>query len=51
MTFEWDDTKDSLNQQKHGISFSEAQYAFADPDRIIAEDLDHSLNEIRNSYC
>ena len=28
--FEWDDAKDTLNQEKHGISFAVAQYAFAD---------------------
>jgi uncharacterized protein len=29
--FEWDDVKNSQNRQKHGVSFYEAQYAFADP--------------------
>ena len=27
---------------KHKISFELAQYVFADPDRVIAEDLNHS---------
>lgn len=45
--FEWDATKDSENQSKHAISFSLAQYAFADPDRVIAEDLIHSETEKR----
>jgi len=40
--FEWDETKNRDNQQKHGISFDIAQYAFADPKRIILEDLEHS---------
>lgn len=31
-------------------SFSEAQLAFADPDRVIAEDLSHSHSEKRY-YC
>jgi len=35
------------NQVKHGVSFSEAQYAFADPNRVIAEDLTHSKKEKR----
>jgi len=48
--FEWDSKKDEDNQQKHGVSFSSAQYAFADPHRIIAEDLNHSDNEMRY-YC
>ena len=45
--FEWDPKKDHENQQKHGISFSSAQYAFADPQRIIAEDVEHSDKEKR----
>jgi uncharacterized DUF497 family protein len=49
-SFEWDDAKDLANQAKHGLSFSEAQYAFADPDRIIAKDLYHSDEEDR-FYC
>ncbi len=49
-SFEWNPEKDLLNQVKHGISFVEAQYAFADPDRVIAEDLSHSQGEKRY-YC
>ena len=49
-SFEWDDAKDLANQAKHGLSFSDAQYAFADPNRIIAKDLDHSDEEDR-FYC
>lgn len=45
--FEWDAEKDTENQRKHGVSFGFAQYAFADPDRIIAEDVSHSLDEQR----
>ena len=48
--FEWDSTKDLINQEKHGVSFSLAQLAFLDHQRIILEDLDHSLNENRY-YC
>ena len=48
--FEWDSTKDHENRQKHGVSFETAQYAFADPRRIIAEDVNHSENEMRY-YC
>ena len=50
MTFEWDQQKNKDNQNKHGISFELAQYAFADLKRIIAEDLSHSENEKR-FYC
>jgi len=45
--FEWDANKDAENQEKHGIPFSLAQYAFADPRRVIAEDLAHSEAEKR----
>jgi len=48
--FEWDDAKDQANQKKHRLSFSKAQYAFADPDRVIARDLKHSKDEER-FYC
>jgi len=46
-SFVWDPEKDLLNIAKHGISFSEAQYAFADPNRVIAEDLSHGNIEKR----
>jgi uncharacterized DUF497 family protein len=49
-SFEWHDAKDLANQAKHGLSFSEAQFTFADPNRIIARDLDHSEEEERY-YC
>ena len=49
-SFEWDPEKELLNIAKHGVSFSEAQYAFADPNRVIAEDLSHGGNEKRY-YC
>ena len=29
--FAWDTKKDSENQEKHGVSFAEGQFAFADP--------------------
>jgi len=48
--FEWDNKKDKINRDKHGVSFYEAQFAFLDPNRIIAEDLEHSRNEKRY-YC
>jgi len=49
-SFEWDPEKDFINQGKHEVSFAEAQYAFSDPDRVIAEDLSHSEGEKRY-YC
>lgn len=48
--FEWDSKKDEENQRKHGVSFAMAQIAFADPHRVIAEDLSHSTSEKRR-YC
>lgn len=48
--FEWDTEKDTLNQEKHGVSFAVAQYAFADPFRIIAKNESHSQDEER-FYC
>ena len=48
--FEWDPDKDSVNQEKHGVPFHRAQYAFADPRRVVAKDLSHSQSEDR-FYC
>ena len=48
--FEWSNKKDAINQNKHGVSFSVAQAAFADPKRVILEDLGHSKEEQRY-YC
>jgi uncharacterized DUF497 family protein len=48
--FEWDANGDHENRQKHGVSFAKAQFAFADPKRVIAEDLSHGSSEERY-YC
>ena len=48
--FDWDPEKDAENQRKHGVSFGRAQYAFADPKRVIAKDISHSQTEDR-FYC
>ena len=48
--FDWDPEKYRENQSKHGVSFTEAQFAFANPRRVIAEDLSHSSREKRY-YC
>ena len=47
MEFEWSETKNHSNIEKHGISFYKAQYAFADPNRLVLEDVVHSLDEKR----
>ncbi len=46
-SFEWGVAKDRGNRLKHGVSFAEAQMAFFDPRRVIAEDLEHSGAEQR----
>ena len=46
-TFEWDPINDRENLRKQKVSFSEAQRAFADSKRVIAQDLDHSTREKR----
>ena len=48
--FEWNEDKNEQNIIKHGISFREAQKAFLDKNRIIAEDITHSKVEKRY-YC
>lgn len=48
--FEWDIKKDQSNQEKHGVSFSDAQLAFMDHNRVILEDTKHSSDEKRY-YC
>jgi len=48
--FEWDEDKDRLNKEKHGVSFILAQHAFADSRRVIAQDTSHSDQEKR-LYC
>ena len=48
--FEWDSDKNLTNQQKHGVSFHEAQHAFLDENKLIAEDVSHSQTEKRY-YC
>ncbi|MCZ4317346.1 BrnT family toxin [Comamonadaceae bacterium G21597-S1] len=46
-SFEWDESKALANLSKHGVPFDLAQYAFADPNRVIAEDHAHSTKEKR----
>jgi hypothetical protein len=49
-SFEWDPVKNRENERKHGVTFYEAQAAFLDAKRVIAEDLKHSQKEKRY-YC
>jgi len=49
-SFEWDDQKNEENIRKHGISFTDAQRAFLDPQRLIGPDKKHSIDE-RRLFC
>ena len=44
---EWDDNKNRINIQKHGISFATAALVFADEERIEYYDKLHSQKEDR----
>ena len=44
---EWDESKNLLNQKKHGISFEEAATVFVDPLEVTIDDPDHSVSEHR----
>lgn len=46
-TFEWDESKALLNEQKHGVSFDEAVTVFADPLSLTIADEAHSDEEDR----
>ena len=45
--FEWDETKNQSNIEKHGISFEEAKEVFYDPNRLTYFDEMHSADENR----
>ncbi len=47
MDFEWDAEKARANLRKHGVSFDEAAWTFADPLALTYEDPDHSTEEQR----
>ena len=47
LKFEWDDNKNQLNIQKHGISFQEAASVFNDDNTILIFDEIHSEHEDR----
>jgi len=47
LRFEWDARKSASNARKHGVTFREAQSAFADPDGKVIDDPDHSDEEDR----
>lgn len=47
MNFEWDEEKEKINIQKHGIDFSTAALVFGDTNRIEKYDELHSYDEDR----
>ena len=47
MEFEWDIAKAQANENKHGVSFTEASTVFGDPLELTIYDPDHSVNEHR----
>lgn len=50
-SFEWDENKNRENQTKHGVSFEEAQYVFADPQIMVLEDALHSNQGETRYFC
>jgi len=48
MKYEWDENKNKLNQQKHGISFEEAKEVFKDALQI--SKLDHRFNDFEERW-
>ena len=47
MKLEWDPEKEKINIQKHGVTFEQASYVFADPFALNKYDDDHSHEEDR----
>lgn len=47
LRFEWDPRKAAANFRKHGVSFDDAQTAFADENAKLIDDPDHSEEEDR----
>ena len=47
MEFEWDPEKDRINQEKHGVSFTEASTVFGDDLARTVPDPRYSIGEFR----
>lgn len=45
--FEWDENKNRINKNKHGVSFEEAATVFDDEYAVLFDDPDHSEREER----
>lgn len=47
MKFTWDTRKEAINRQKHGVSFDETSYVFADPFSLNYYEGEHAEDEDR----
>ena len=47
MKFEWDRKKETINIKKHGVTFEQASYVFADPFALNRYNEEHSEDEER----
>ena len=45
--FDWDENKNRINLEKHGITFEEASTVFCDDRAILFDDPEHSMDEDR----
>ena len=45
--FQWDAGNDRKNYERHGVSQTEAEDVFEDPDLLLMLDIDHSRLEVR----
>ena len=45
--FDWDENKNRINLEKHGITFEEASTVFFDDKAILFDDPEHSIEEDR----
>lgn len=46
-SFDWDENKNRINPEKHGITFEEASTVFFDDRAILFDDPEHSIDEDR----
>lgn len=47
LLFQWDENKNAINKNKHGLSFEEAKEVFYDENAVLFDDPDHSVGEER----
>lgn len=51
MNFEWDADKAASNLIKHKVSLEDAVLAFADQNRVITQDIQHSSTAETRYFC